>query len=240
MILKEIKVKSILSRSKVYEYTINPYVGCQFGCVYCYAQFMKNYTGHNEKWGDFVDVKINSAILLEREIKKKKRGVVWISGVCDPYQPVERKYGLTRRILEILSKENWSVVVQTKSPLVLRDIDIFKKFKNIEIGFSIGTADENIRKLFEPRTASIEKRIEALKRLKEEGLRTYCMVAPLLPGAFDLPQKLKGSVDYVVIDKMNYHYADHIYKKYGLKKDVNINLLIDLFKKEKIKTYLVK
>lgn len=91
------------------------------GCIYCYAQFMKKYTGHNEKWGDFVDIKINSAILLEKEIKKKKRGVVWISGVCDPYQPVEKKYGLTRRILEILSKENWSVIVQTKSPLVLRD-----------------------------------------------------------------------------------------------------------------------
>ncbi|MEO0270809.1 MAG: hypothetical protein ABIM98_08955 [candidate division WOR-3 bacterium] len=86
------------------------------------------------------------------------------------------------------------------------------------LGFSIGTADENIRKIFEPRTVSIEKRIEALKRLKEEGLRTYCMVAPLLPFAFDLHQKLKGSVDYVIIDKMNYHYADHIYKKYGLKK----------------------
>lgn len=234
MILREIKVKSILSKSKVYEYTINPYVGCQFGCSYCYAQFIKKYTGHKENWGDFVDVKINSVELLEKEIKRKRKGTVWISGVCDPYQPVERKYGLTRKILEVLCKENWSVVIQTKSPLVLRDIDIFKKFKNIEIGFSIGTGDENIRKLFEPRTPGIDWRIESLKRLKKEGLKTYCMVAPLLPGAFLLPAKLKGIVDYVIIDKMNYHYADNIYRKYGLKKEVDTELLLNLFKKEKI------
>jgi DNA repair photolyase len=88
MIVKEIQAKAILSVSKVYDYVINPYTGCQHGCTYCYARFMKRFTGHKEPWGEFVDVKINASDLLQVEIKRKKRGSVWISGVCDPYQPL--------------------------------------------------------------------------------------------------------------------------------------------------------
>lgn len=84
MVVKEIRAKSILSASKVYPYVLNPYVGCQFGCLYCYARFMKKFTGHTEPWGSFVDVKVNAPELLERELKRKKPDEVWISGVCDP------------------------------------------------------------------------------------------------------------------------------------------------------------
>ena len=95
MVIREIISKSILSRSKIYNYVLNPYVGCQFGCSYCYARYMKRFTGHREKWGDFVDIKINAIELLRKEVVKKKVDEVWISGVCDPYQPLEAKYKLT-------------------------------------------------------------------------------------------------------------------------------------------------
>jgi DNA repair photolyase len=118
MIVKEIQAKAILSVSKVYDYVINPYTGCQHGCTYCYARFMKRFTGHKEPWGEFVDVKINAFDLLQVEIKRKKTGRVWVSGVCDPYQSLEAKYKLSRRCLEILKQHNWPVTVQTRSPLI--------------------------------------------------------------------------------------------------------------------------
>lgn len=216
MIIKEIKVKTILSTSKVYDWVINPYVGCQHGCSYCYARFMKRFTGHKEPWGEFVDVKINAADLLYGEITKKKRGRVWVSGVCDPYQPLEARYNLTRQCLEILAQNNWPVTIQTRSPLVLRDIDILKEMQSLEAGLSITTADDAIRKLFEPNASPISERINALAELHKAGIKTYAMVAPMLPGAEKLAELLKGKIDFLLIDRMNYHYADWVYGKYGL------------------------
>jgi len=216
LIVKEIQAKTILSVSKIYPWVINPYTGCQHGCSYCYARFMKRVTGHREPWGEFVDVKINAADLLRGEITKKKRKRVWVSGVCDPYQPLEAKYRLTRQCLEILARNTWPVVIQTRSPLVLRDIDILKDAGDFEVGFSVTTADERIRELFEPNAPPITDRIQALDELHKAGVRTYAMIAPVLPGAEGLVALLRGKVDYILIDRMNYHYADWVYKKYGL------------------------
>jgi DNA repair photolyase len=178
LIVKEIRAKTILSKSKIYPYVVNPYTGCQHACSYCYARFMKRVTGHHEPWGEFVDVKVNAPELLRKEITKKKRAQVWVSGVCDPYQPLEAEYRLTRQCLEILARNNWPVIIQTRSPL--------------------------------------EDRIAALDTLHRAGIRTYAMIAPVLPGAEGLAGLLKGKVDYVIIDRMNYHYADWVYRKYGL------------------------
>ena len=216
LIVKEIQAKTILSVSKVYPYVINPYTGCQHGCSYCYARFMKRVTGHSEPWGEFVDVKLNAAELLRVEIKKKKRKRVWLSGVCDPYQPLEAKYTLTRQCLEILVQNKWPVIIQTRSPLVLRDLDIIQDAQDIEVGFSVTTADDRIRKLFEPHAPPINDRIKALDDLHKAGIRTYAMIAPVLPGAEGLAALLKGKIDYSLIDRMNYHYADWVYRKYGL------------------------
>jgi DNA repair photolyase len=216
LIVKEIRAKTILSLSKVYPWVSNPYTGCQHGCSYCYARFMKRVTGHKEPWGEFVDVKINAADLLSREITKKKRGRVWVSGVCDPYQPLEAKYQLTRQCLEILAHTTWPVIIQTRSPLVLRDMDIIKDARDFEVGFSVTTADDSIRKLFEPDAPPIDDRITALDTLHKAGIRTYAMIAPVLPGAEGLAELLKGKIDYVLIDRMNYHYADRVYRKYGM------------------------
>ena len=216
LIVKEVQAKTILSKSKVYPYVVNPYTGCQHGCSYCYARFMKRVTGHREPWGEFVDVKINAADLLRVEIKKKRRGRVWVSGVCDPYQPLEAKYRLTRQCLEILALNTWPVIIQTRSPLVLRDIDIIKDAQDFEVGLSITTADDRIRKLFEPQAPPINDRIQALDELHKAGIRTYAMIAPVLPGAEGLAELLKGKIDYVLTDRMNYHYADWVYRKYGM------------------------
>jgi len=216
MIVKEVYVKTILSKSKVYEYTINPYIGCEHNCTYCYARFMKRFTGHKERWGEFVDVKINTSLLLSREIKKKQPSRIWMSGVCDSYQPLEKRYRLTRHCLEILLEHGWAVTVQTKSHLVLRDKDLLRRFNQCEVGLTITTADEDVRKIFEPNTSSIQQRIKTLEKLHMAGIQTFAMIAPLLPHAENLVSQLKGKVDYVLIDRMNYHHANWVYKKNGL------------------------
>jgi DNA repair photolyase len=216
MVIKEILSKTILSNSQIYPYVINPYVGCQHSCTYCYARFMKRFTHHHEPWGEFVDIKINAPDILRQEIVKKKPKRVWVSGVCDPYQPVEGKYRLTRQCLEMLLDNNWPVTVQTRSPLVLRDLDILTGRQDLEVGLSVTTADESIRKLFEPHAPPIRERIRALDELHHAGLRTYVMIAPMLPGAGDLAEMLVGKVDYVLVDRMNYKHSDWVYRKYGL------------------------
>jgi len=232
MIVKEVCAKTILSKSKVLDYTINPFIGCEHGCTYCYARFMKRFTGHNEEWGTFVDVKTNAISLLQREIKRKKAGRVWISGMCDPYQPLEKEYELTKGCLKLLLKQHWPVTIQTKSPLVLRDMELLRKSEEIEVGLTITTADENIRSIFEPSSPPIRQRIEALEKLHSMGIRTFAMIAPLLPKAEGLVPQLRGKVDYVLIDRMNYHYADHIYKRYGLEYAMTDNFFTH--KKEEI------
>jgi len=207
---------------------------------------MRRFTAHKEKWGEFVDVKVNAPELLAEEVRRKKKGRVWISGVCDPYQPLEKKYKLTRRSLKIFQENSWPVIIQTKSPLVLRDLDLLKKFEDIEVGFTITTADEEIKKFFEPRTPSIEERMKALERMHQEGIKTYVMIAPLLPGAEVLVSELEGKIDYAIVDKMNYHYADWVYRRYKIEKFKEDRFFIqkgkeiaELFKMKKIPCQLV-
>jgi DNA repair photolyase len=214
MIFKEVYAKTILSKSKVHDYTINPYIGCEHGCPYCYARFMKRFTGHNEEWGRFVDVKINAARLLQPEIGKKKPDRVWISGVCDPYQPMEKN--ITNEKMPRNPIKTQLANHNTKSPLVKRDLELLGKFTNTEVGLTITTSDENIRTIFEPHTPSIKDGIETLEKLHSAALKTFATIAPLLPKAEGLGTQLIGKVDYVLIDKMNYHYADWVYKKHGL------------------------
>ena len=213
MKIQEISAKSVLSKSQVYDYTVNPYRGCSNACRYCYAAFMKRFTGHQEPWGEFVDVKINAPEVLAKEIRRKPVGRVWVSGVCDPYQPVEKRYRLTRKCLEILLRSDWPVTIQTKSPLVVRDLDILKTSEKVEVGFSITTAEEKIRRVFEPKASPISERINALKSLHTNGIMTFVMIAPILPGAEKLPRQLAGVVDFVLVDRLNYHYADRIYRE---------------------------
>lgn len=214
--VRETLAKAVLSTSKIYDYALNPYTGCEHACSYCYARFMRRFSGHREPWGEFVDVKVNAPDLLEIEVRRKKRGTVWVSGVCDPYQPLEERYRLTRRCLQILVAERWPVRVQTRSPLVVRDIDVFRGAEDLEVGLSVTTADDGIRRLFEPRAPSVGERLRALKELHQAGIRTFAMIAPMLPGAEDLAEALAGKVDHVLIDRLNYAYGNWVYRKHGL------------------------
>lgn len=207
--VKEIKAKSVLNKSKIFDYCLNPYTGCQLNCRYCYARlFMRRYSGHSETWGEFVDVKINAPVVLKRQLEKAKKGTVWISSVCDPYQPLEAKYELTRGCLKELLRKQFPVNIQTKSGLVLRDVDLFREFEEIEVGFTITTDDEGVARLFEPGATPVRERLGALKRIHASGIKTFAFVGPLLPGNPErLVQALKGKTDRVFIDRMNYLYS---------------------------------
>ena len=166
---------------------------------------MKRFTGHLEPWGEFIDVKVNAPLLLKNQLKRAKPGVVALSTVTDPYQPIEKKYQLTRRCLEALLEGEFSVNLLTRSPLCLRDIDLLKQFGNIEAGFSIATQDEGIRKILEPHSPSIDSRVKALRTLHREKIRTYAFVGPMLPlDPKALVAMLEGAIDEVLIDRLNY------------------------------------
>lgn len=207
MIIQEIKSKKILVRSRIQEkaYCLNPYIGCQHGCRYCYATFMKRFTNHKESWGEFVDVKVNAPDLLAKEIQHAHRWEVIVSSVTDPYQPLERRYQLTRQCLKILLDHKLPVSILTKSSLVLRDMDLLSRLDHCEVGLTITTDDERVRKLFEPLSSPIPERIRTLETLHREGIRTYAFIGPILPqDPQTLARQLMEAVDFVYIDRMNY------------------------------------
>jgi DNA repair photolyase len=222
MKVREILAKTILTKTAItsFDYCINPYVGCGHGCRYCYASFMKRFTGHLEPWGEFVDVKVNAPNILRKQLKKARPGTVSLSTVTDPYQPLEKKYELTRGCLEALLDQQFSVSILTRSPLCLRDIDLFKQFRNIDVGFSITTHDDNIKKIFEPHSPSIQSRIEALRTLRQEKIGTYVFIGPMLPlDSKPLVAMLDGLIDEVLIDRMNYsNKVKAIYRRANMDK----------------------
>jgi len=195
------QAKSILTASKLpgADYVVNPYSGCAFGCVYCYAEFTRKFTGHmDDEWGKYVDAKINTPEVFEKEIanltkkvikknefKTGNRPVIFFGSVTDPYQGVEAKYELTKKCLEIITKSeiknNIEISLLTKSPLVTRDIEILKQIPNLEVGMTISSIDDNISRIFECYAPPSSLRILALKKLNEAGIKTYAFVGPLLP-----------------------------------------------------------
>ncbi len=199
MKIKEIKTKSILTKSKLPEadYVINPYTGCQHACIYCYADFMKRFTGHNEEdWGKFVDVKINAPETINLS-RVPKDSLILFGSVTDPYQPIESKYQITRKCLEKLVDSQPRIEILTKSPLILRDIGLLKKFKNLRVGVSIGIFDEKLARELEPYVSSPNQRVETLRKLNEAGIQTYLFVSPIFPEISDISSLLDSTKEYV-------------------------------------------
>ncbi|MEM2145890.1 MAG: radical SAM protein [Candidatus Jordarchaeaceae archaeon] len=210
--IREIFCKSILSQSGIggVDYSINPYVGCSHGCAYCYARFMMRYARTNQPWGKFVHIKVNAPTVLMKEIRRRKPGTVVLSSVCDPYQELEKRYELTRKILQVLSNYgDFRVDVLTKSDLILRDLDVIKKIKNIEVGFSISHFEEEFRRIFEPGAPRVERRFEALEALAKNGVETYVFVAPVIPLITErrmesiLEGAERGNARYLFFDTLN-------------------------------------
>ncbi len=171
-----------------YKFTLNPYAGCSFGCDYCYAKAFAPTLAERETWGDWVRVKANSLRLLDRATRSKSPrqvlrsgDAVYMSSVTDPYQPLESHVGLTRAILERLADVQPRLTIQTRSPVVTRDIDLFQRFEHLRVNMTITTDDDEVRKRYEGRCPSIEQRFRALETLKEAGIPIGVSVSPMLP-----------------------------------------------------------
>lgn len=208
MIVREIEAKSILSKTgiPIADYVVNPYVGCIHSCIFCYARFMKRFTGHKEEWGEFIDIKINAPDLVPKGGSKYKNKYIFFSSVTDPYLPLERKYKLTRRIIQRLVPLGPVLGILTKSDLILRDLDLIKQFEASEIGFSFSTLNDNIRKEVEPSASPVENRINALKEVHESGIRTYVFISPILPFLTDwkdIINKTQDYADYFMFENLN-------------------------------------
>jgi DNA repair photolyase len=209
--INQIEAKSILNKTGIpgLGYAINPYTGCTHGCVYCYACFMRRFTNHTEPWGHFLDAKVNAAEVLARQLARRQKpitGVVFLSSVTDPYQPAESIFKLTRGILEVLLQHQVPISILTKSDLVLRDIDLLRQFEECSVGLSIMTTDEAIAYRFEPRASSPERRIQALRQLKENNIRTYAFISPYLPLLSHIERLLEvldGVIDEVGVETLN-------------------------------------
>lgn len=208
MKIREIEAKSILSKTgiPIADYVINPYVGCIHSCVFCYARFMKRFTGHQEDWGNFLDVKVNAPDLIPENTSKYEGKYIFLSSVTDPYLPLERKYKLTRRIIEKLIPLRPFLGILTKSDLILRDLDLIRQFKSSEIGFSFSTLNEDIRKEVEPGASPVKKRINALKEVHEAGIKTYVFISPILPFLTDWKEIIENTqdfADYFMFENLN-------------------------------------
>ncbi len=183
------------------KYVINQYIGCEHACKYCYAKFMCKFYSFG-KWGSWVVVRENLPELVKN---KHVAGKVLMSTVSDPYQPIERKLELTRKILENMNKQI-RLSLLTKSCLITRDIDVLKKFKHAEVGLTINSWNEDLRKILEPRAPEIEKRILALKELNENKLETYAFISPVIPKLTDIEKivrEVKPFATFFWIEMLN-------------------------------------
>ena len=262
MDIQVIQAKSILTLSKLpdTDYVVNPYIGCRFGCTYCYASFMGRFV--NKKvgdWGEYVYVKMNAPELLKKEIRKlKNKGKgksILFSSVTDPYQGLEAKYKITRQCLEILADYGFggTVGILTKSDLVLRDIDILRSIKHADIGMTITSTDDSISRYFEKYAPPASVRLKAIKKLNEIGFNTYAFVGPLLPHFVAQPQKLDELFGAIADTGNRDIYVEHInLSNYILErliremKNVDKNILKKFYKskdksyREKLNTMITK
>ncbi len=209
-VVRETACKTILNRSTLGDYSLNCYTGCAHRCAYCYARFMQRFHPHAEPWGRFVDVKLNAVETLKRQLRRAEPGEVFVSSACDGWQPIEAQYGLTCRCCELLLERGFRLGVLTKNCLVLRDFDLFRG-RNVRIGVSLSTLDEQLGQLWEPGAASVSQRLEGSESARREGLETSIMLGPLLPFLSDRQPEIDAlvqraaelRVDTIWVDSLN-------------------------------------
>ena len=213
VLIRDVETKNIMTRSSlpVGGYSVNPYVGCTHGCKYCYASFMKRFTGHTEPWGSFLDVKHWPPI---RKPEKYAGQRVVIGSVTDGYLPQEERFGSTRRLLEQLRGSGAEILICTKSDLVVRDIDLLKELGKVTVSWSINTLDEGFKNDMDS-AVPIARRLEAMKRVYDAGIRTVCFIAPVFPGITDFEaifHRVRNQCDLVWLENLNL--------RGGFKKDI--------------------
>lgn len=202
--ISDIDVKSVLTKSNlpVSDYSVNPYVGYTHACKYCYASFMKRFTNHPEPWGEFLDVKHWPEMTNPEKYKGKE---LFIGSVTDPYNPQEEEYGRTRALLQQLKGSGVKISIQTKSDLVLRDMELIRTFPDARVGFSINTLDERFKDDMD-NAVSIERRLEAMRQFHEAGIRTTCFISPIFPGITDVMaiiERVKDRCNLVWLENLN-------------------------------------
>lgn len=203
-IIRQTEAKNVITKTDipVCDYAVNPYVGCTHGCKYCYASFMKRFTNHPEAWGTFLDVKYWPEI---RKPEKYAGKELFFGTVTDPYNPQEETFQRTRALLEQLQGSGVKISIQTKSDLVLRDLDLIRSFPDARVGFSINTLDETFRADMD-NAVSIERRLAAMKVLHDAGIRTTCFISPIFPGITDVPaiiDRVKEQCNLVWLENLN-------------------------------------
>ena len=204
ILIRDVETKNIMTKSSlpVGGYSVNPYVGCTHGCKYCYASFMKRFTGHTEPWGTFLDVKHWPEIKNPQKYRGQR---VVIGSVTDGYLPQEEQFQNTRKLLEQLKGSGAELLICTKSDLVVRDIDLLKKMGKVTISWSINTLDEDFRADMD-KAVSVERRLNAMKQVYDAGIRTVCFIAPVFPGITDFEaifQRVKDQCDLVWLENLN-------------------------------------
>lgn len=204
ILIKTVKTKNIMTKSTlpVGGYSVNPYIGCTHGCKYCYASFMKRFTGHDEPWGTFLDVKCWPEIKNPEKYKGQK---IVIGSVTDGYNPQEAYFKNTRHILEQLKGSDAEILICTKSDLVVRDLDLLKSLGKVTVSWSINTLDEKFREDMDC-AVSIQRRLAAMKQVYDAGIRTVCFISPVFPGITDFEgifEKVKNQCDLVWLENLN-------------------------------------
>ena len=205
--VNHIETKSVMTKSNtpIGGYSVNPYVGCPHACKYCYASFMKRFTGHTEEWGTFMDVKDWPEIKNPKKYAGQK---VIIGTVTDGYNPLEETYKNTRRLLEELKDSGADILICTKSDLVLRDLDLLKEINEnsrLTVSWSINTLDEEFKDDMDA-AVSIERRLAAMKEVYAAGIRTICFISPVFPGITDIEaiiDRTKDQCDLVWLENLN-------------------------------------
>jgi len=213
--IKEVECKSVLTKSKIADYTVNCYTGCLHGCVYCYARYMRRFTGHTEPWGQFVDAKVNSPHILEKELKRTVQGAVIMSSVCDGWQPLERKYRLSRMCLSMLLHYNFHVSILTKSSNVRDDLDLLEG-SDADLGFTLTTIDDTLCKKIEPGASPTRARIDVLKEAADRGIRTWAFLGPFMPFLSDSAENIDALFRSLSVLKLESIYVDQLNARPGV------------------------
>ena len=221
ILIRDIETKNIMTKSTlpVGGYSVNPYVGCTHGCKYCYASFMKRFTGHTEPWGTFLDVKHWPVIKNPQKYKGQR---VVIGSVTDGYLPQEAQFRNTRKLLEQLKNSGAELLICTKSDLILRDLDLLKEMGKVTVSWSINTLEEAFQSDMD-NAVSVERRLDAMKQVYDAGIRTVCFISPVFPGITDFEaifHRVKEQCDLVWLENLNLRGAfkqeilDYIKSKY--------------------------
>jgi len=206
-----IRCRTALSTSRLpgLAYSLNPYFGCEHGCLYCYSGSVFRNEKIARSWGTFVKAKTNVAEILAKELRERRAGTIGLSTVTDPYQPFESKLELTRNCLEVLAKHDFRVSIQTKSSLVLRDSDLIIGPK-FEVGVTITTMDPDLARKLEPRASPPQERQQVLENYSEKKVETWVFLGPVIPHVNDQQENLeriiriaKATDSRLLFDKLN-------------------------------------